>query len=176
MRVALLLAALLALLAVSWVVGRAPMAATGIFPQADLVAWDWDRTAIRQVKARVDLPDGSKVHHEITLIGPSDRILSPWLHVQYGSEVALEALRGETTTVPQGKPLAILGPDGSWEFHAVSLPRLGKLNSGVPIEDSLWIHLGELVPEHREFFAGFAASAATPSPPAAPTPTVPEKP
>jgi hypothetical protein len=79
---------------------------------------DFERRALRYESVTVTDGRGASIGREILILGPASRILTPWLHLEFGLDaIELVELRGETTRVPDGTATAVWQEGaGRWHF------------------------------------------------------------
>lgn len=133
------------------------MAFVAQHPAPSITEFDLDRNAFRHESTRVEDSKRGTVNHAITILGPTDRILEPWLLVDadYDGLVLTPLDGGEAVPVPTGMHTAIWDAESNeWSFNVEAFIDLSQLRSGGvravgdvrPVADRLIEHQ----PEHAD--------------------------
>ena len=68
--------------------------ATMVAPNLRVRGWDHSQLAYRQDQVSVKVGNNPAVNHSLTVIGPADVVLPPWLEIDWHNSIALVHLDG----------------------------------------------------------------------------------
>lgn len=131
-------------------------------PLKEKQAWDIDRIAYRQCGATIDDGSNAPVTIRLTLIGPTRRVLAPWIALHWhASGVQITDLQGRVRTM--AADTRTVWWDGSdWRQSLEAFPELPEGGEVLPLDQTIFDVLASHAPEQSGLIAEMRAEVPSP--------------